>query len=77
MHIGRIPAPHPAASGLIPAFPKISSEEKITDVTEVYQQCCLEESGQPLENVDRTHLDLAGGKPVLKIFLRDQVYTGI
>ena len=68
MHIGRILAPHPAASGLIPAFPKISSEEKITDVTEVYQQCCLEESGQRLENADRTHLDLASGKPLLQKF---------
>ena len=38
---------------------------KIINVTEVNQQRWLEESGQWLINVDRTHLVLASGKPVL------------
>ena len=32
------------------------------NVAEVNQQCCLEESGQWLENVDQTYLVLASGK---------------
>ena len=40
--------------------------EKIVDVAEVYQLCCLEESGQWLQNVDQSHLVLAGGKLVLQ-----------
>ena len=36
------------------------------DVAEVNQQPCLKESGQWLENVDRTHLGLASGKLVLQ-----------
>ena len=40
--------------------------EKIIGVAEVNQWCWLEESGQWLQNVDRTHLLLASGKPVLK-----------
>ena len=32
----------------------------------VNQRRCLEESGQRLENVDRTHLVLASGKLVLQ-----------
>ena len=39
---------------------------KIIDVAEDNQRPWLEESGQWLENVDRTHLDLASGKPVLQ-----------
>ena len=54
----------PAATGLIPAF--FFSEENIADVAEVNQQQCLEESGQWLENVDRTHLALVNGKRVLQ-----------
>ena len=41
---------------------------KIIDVAVVNQSRRLEESGQWLENVDRTHLDLASGKPVLQKF---------
>ena len=37
---------------------------KIVDVAEVNQQHWLEESGEWLENVDRTHLDQANGKPL-------------
>ena len=36
-------------------------EEKIADAAKVNQWDCLEESGQWLENVDRTHLVLVGG----------------
>ena len=57
--------PDPAALGSIPSIPAISSEGKIVDVAEVNQQHCLEESGQWLENVDRTHQVLASGKLVL------------
>ena len=38
---------------------------KIINITEVNQWRWLEESGQWLENVDRTHLVLVSGKPVL------------
>ena len=44
---------HPAAPGSIP------------DVAEINRRRWLEESGQRLENVDRTHLVLASGKQVL------------
>ena len=47
--------PDPAAPGLIPSIPKIFSEKNIAQVGEVNQWCWLEESGQWLENVDRTH----------------------
>ena len=53
--------PDPAAPGLIP-----SALPKIVNVAEVNQWRCLEESGQWPENVDRTHLLLASGKPVLQ-----------
>ena len=43
-----------------PALPSIFTVEKIVEVAEVNRQCCLEESGTWLENVDRTHLALAG-----------------
>ena len=36
------------------------------DVTEIYQWCWLEKSGQMLENVDQTHLVLASDKLVLQ-----------
>ena len=36
------------------------------DVAEVNQRRWLEESGQWIENVDRTHLVLASGNPVLQ-----------
>ena len=39
---------------------------KIINVAEVDQLRWLEESGQCFENVDRTHLILASGKPVLQ-----------
>ena len=39
---------------------------KFIAVAEVNQRRWLEESGQWLENVDRTHLVLASGKPVLQ-----------
>ena len=42
------------------------SEEFFLDVTEVYQRRWLEQSGQWLENVDRTHLVLGSGKPELQ-----------
>ena len=57
--------------GLNPSVPEIFSEEKIIDVAEVNQRRRLEESGQWLESVDRTHLVLASGKPVLQ---KDRVY---
>ena len=47
----------------IPAFP-IFFSGNFFKVTEVNQQRWWEESGQWLENVDRTHLVLASGKPV-------------
>ena len=49
-----------------PAFPKFFQKGKIIDVAQVNQRRWLEESGQWLENVDRTHLVLATGKPVLQ-----------
>ena len=39
---------------------------KIINVAEVNQQYLLEESGQWLENVDRAHLVLVSGQPVLQ-----------
>ena len=39
---------------------------KIINVAEVNQRRWLEESGLWLENVDRKHLVLASGKPVLQ-----------
>ena len=60
-HRGRILASHKAPPGLILGIPK-----NYFDVAEIYQCRWLEESGQRLENVDRTHLVLASGKLVLK-----------
>ena len=42
--------------GSIPSIPKTFSEEKMVDVAEVNQRHCLKESGQWLENLNRTHL---------------------
>ena len=56
-----------AVQGLIPSIPKNNfSGKNDADVAEVNQQRWFEESGQCLENVDRTHLVLASGKPVLQ-----------
>ena len=38
----------------------------MVDAAEVNQRRCIEESGQWLENVDRTHLVLASGELVLQ-----------
>ena len=59
-------ASRPSCPGFDSLIPKKFSEEKNVDVAEVYQRRCLEESGQWLENVARTHLVLASGKPVLQ-----------
>ena len=50
----------PAAPGLIPSIPQKIREEKIVNVAEENQRRSLEESRQWFENVDRTHLVLAG-----------------
>ena len=50
---------------IFPAFPK-KFRVKIIKVAEVYQRRWLEESGQWLENADRTHLVRECGKPVLQ-----------
>ena len=42
----------PAAPGLILSISGIFSEEKIVNVAEVNQRCCLEESVKGLENVE-------------------------
>ena len=60
-HRGCILASHPAAPGLIFGIPK-----KIFNVAETYQQRWSEESGQNIDNVDQTHLELAGGKLALQ-----------
>ena len=52
-----IPASRPSCTGLILSVPEIFSEETSFNVAEVNQRC-LEESGQQLENVDRTQLVL-------------------
>ena len=58
---GCILTSHPAAQGLILAFPKIHF-----DIDEIYRQRWLNESGQRLENIDQTHIVLASGKLVLQ-----------
>ena len=55
-----------SSQGSIPCIPKIISEENIIGFTEVNQWRSQEENGQWLENVDRTHLELASGKLVLQ-----------
>ena len=49
----------------IPVFPK-KFRGNIINFAEVHQWCWLEESGQKLENDDRTHLVLTSGKPELQ-----------
>ena len=62
--------------GLIPRVPEKNFRGKIIDVAEVNQQHWIEERGQWLENVDRTHLVLSSGKPVLqKKILQKAVLT--
>ena len=70
--------PNPAALGSNPSISKKNSEEKIVDVAEVNQQCCLGESGQWFENVVQTHLAVASGKLVLrkKICLNSEQKSG-
>ena len=63
----------PAAPGSIPNVPQKISQGKNVSVSEVNQWRCLEESGQWLENVDRTHLVLGSGKLVLQKVTLDQV----
>ena len=58
-HRGSILASHPTAPGSIPSAPEIVGRD--------YQWRWLEENGQWLENVDRTHLGLASGRPALQI----------
>ena len=60
----------PRGGGIFASGPncplKNIAEENIIDVAEVYQLSWLEKSGQWLENIDRIHLVLASGKPVLQ-----------
>ena len=63
---GSILASHPSAPGPSPIIPKIFQIDKLIDVAEFNQRLWLEESGQWLENVVRTHLVLASDKPVLQ-----------
>ena len=51
---------------MIPGVSRNFFRGKFFDVAEVNQRFVLQESGQWLENVDRTHLVLASGKPVLQ-----------
>ena len=46
----------------MPKHSQNSFRGEIIDAAEVNQRRWLEESGQSLENVDRTHLYLASGK---------------
>ena len=55
-----------AVTGSIPSIPKKFLEENKVDVAEVNQWFCLEERGQWIENVNRTHLVLSSGKLVQK-----------
>ena len=54
-------ASQPAAPGLI-----LGVAENFFDVAEISRQRWSEESGQRLENVDRTYLVLASGKLVIQ-----------
>ena len=58
---------HPAALDSIPSIPPKNFRGKVIDVAEVNQRHWVEESGLWHENVDRTHLHLASGKPVLQM----------
>ena len=59
-------ASHPAALGSIPSVPQKNFRGNIIKIAEVNQRNRFEKSGQWHENVDRSHLVLAGGKPVLQ-----------
>ena len=65
-HRGSILASHPAALGSIPSVPQKNFRGNIIKIAEVNQRNRFEKSGQWHENVDRSHLVLAGGKPVLQ-----------
>ena len=56
----------PAGPGSIHRVPDIFLEDRIVNFAELNQWCCLEESGQWLENVNRAHLELATGKLALQ-----------
>ena len=62
--------PDPAAPGSIPSAPNFFLQEKNAKVAEINNRRCLDESGQWLENVDRTNLVLASGKLVLQKVLQ-------
>ena len=66
LHRGNINAYQPAALGSISSVPKKILRKKLLLLLEVNQRRWLEENGQWLENVDRTHLVLAGSNPVLQ-----------
>ena len=53
LHRGSTRACHLATPGLI-----LGSTEHLFDAAEIYQQCCLVESGQRLNNVDQNNLVL-------------------
>ena len=60
-HRGIVLASHQMAPGWILGI----QNEKI-DLAEIYRRHCLKEGGQRLGNADRTHLELASGKLVLR-----------
>ena len=59
--------PDPAALGLTNIIHKKISEERNVHFAEVYQWCCLDESGLWLEIFYRTHISLTIGKLALQI----------
>ena len=59
-------ASHPAAPGSNLGIPIFLGKVILMLLDQFNQRCCLEESGQRLENVDRTHLVLARGKLVIQ-----------
>ena len=59
-------ASEPSCPGFDSKHSQKNFRGEIINVAEVNQWCCLEESGQLLENDDPTCLVLAGGKPVLQ-----------
>ena len=86
-HRDSVRTSHPAAPDLIPSMTpqnqiiqrKDSLGKNEFDVAEIYRQAYLEECGQRLDNVNRTHLVLASGtstantlKNTLATYLRAQ-----
>ena len=63
--VDSILASGPSGQGFDSQHARYFSEEKNIDGALVKQWQWLEEKGQWLENVDRTHLVLGSGKPVL------------